>query len=287
MIKSVISLFSIITLLYSCQGSAKSNKDVITVTIEPLKYLTEQVVGDDFDINVIVPSGASPETYEPSPSNMRKFETSKLFISIGLMECEFDIIKNSKTKNNIAQIQLKDSINLIKGSCTAHNHSEHAHSAMDPHIWSSPRDVKTIISMIEKSASELKPQNKDRYIKNAQNFNQRVDSLDLYIKNKLSEVKQRYFIIYHPALTYYSRDYDLTQIVIENGGKESSGKHLKEIIDSGKNAKSIFYQSQFSKNSVESVCKEIGASAIEINPLAYDWLKNMYIITDSLYNSMK
>lgn len=286
MTKAIISLFSIIFLL-SCNNSVVSDKETISVTIEPLKYLTEQVVGNDFDINVIVPSGASPETYEPSPSNMRRFEKSKLFISIGLLECEFEIVKNSKTKNNIAQIELKDSIKLIEGLCTLHHHDEKdAHTSMDPHIWSSPVDVKVIVKMIEQSASKLKPENSDRYKENMQKFNLRIDSLNAYIKDKFATIKQRDFIIYHPALTYYARDYNLNQIVIEDAGKESSAKHLKSIIDNGRDIKSVFYQAQFSKSSVESVCKEIGASAVEIDPLAYDWLENMYIITDSLYKSM-
>lgn len=286
MFKTIFSILTISILLSGCNNSVSSGKETITVTIEPLKYLTEQVVGDDFDINVLVPFGASPETYEPTPANMRHFEKSKLFIAIGLMECEFEIVKNSKSKDNIAKIELKDSVELIEGLCTMHNHENHSHTVMDPHIWSNPSDAKIIVNIIEQNASRLKPENSERYKENAYKFNLKIDSLDLYIKDKFANIKQRDFIIYHPALTYYARSYGLNQISIEEGGKESSAKHLKSIIDGGREIKYVFYQAQFSKSSVESICNEIGAKAVEIDPLAYDWLKNMYSITDALHKSM-
>jgi zinc transport system substrate-binding protein len=38
-------------------------------------------------------------------------------------------------------------------------------------------------------------------------------------------------MIYHPALSYFARDYGLQQISIEEGGKEPSPAHLKDLVD--------------------------------------------------------
>ena len=90
------------------------------------------------------------------------------------------------------------------------------------------------------------------------------------------------FMIYHPALTYLARDYGLTQIAIENEGKEPSAKHLAHIIKQAENEglKHIFYQSEFPASSVEIICKDINATAVEINPLEEDIFTNIrHIVT--------
>jgi zinc transport system substrate-binding protein len=90
------------------------------------------------------------------------------------------------------------------------------------------------------------------------------------------------FMIYHPALTYLARDYGLTQVAVENEGKEPSAKHLAKIIEQAKNdgIKHIFYQSEFPASSVEIICKDIDATAVEINPLDEDIFTNIrHIVT--------
>ena len=57
-----------LSLFVACQSGSKKNteteKGVLTVTIEPQRYFLEQIVGDAFTINTLVPPGTSPETYE-------------------------------------------------------------------------------------------------------------------------------------------------------------------------------------------------------------------------------
>ena len=70
--------------LFSC-SSPKSSDDtrVITVSIEPLRYLTEQIVGDRFEVVTMVPKGSSPETYEPTARQMTDLSESILYIKVG------------------------------------------------------------------------------------------------------------------------------------------------------------------------------------------------------------
>ena len=85
------------------------------------------------------------------------------------------------------------------------------------------------------------------------------------------------FVIYHPALTYLARDYALTQVAVEHEGKEPSAKHLAKIIEQARaeGVKHIFYQSEFPASSVEVICRDLGATAVEINPLKEDIFENI------------
>ena len=67
----------------SCKNSSVQNnksegdKPVITVTIEPLRYFTEAIAGDNFNVISMVPKGSSPETYDPMPMNLTPTIPSK------------------------------------------------------------------------------------------------------------------------------------------------------------------------------------------------------------------
>ena len=278
--KRYISLLLLVIFTLSCNNS-NSSKEIITVTIEPLRYLVERISGDDFNINVIVPESVSPETHEITSSNMRNFEKSKLFISIGLLETEFNIVESAKKSHkDIKQVELKDHIHTIE------THSCSSCSDLDPHIWTSPKETRVAVKAIYDALIELRPEQKEVYTANYKALDSDIEKLDNYITDKFKDKPKGEFIIYHPAFGYFARAYNLEQIAIEKNGKESSIQYIKEIIERGKGVKTIFYQTQFESSTVASICKEIGAAPVEINPLKYDWLNNMYTITDALYNSM-
>ena len=74
--------------MYSCTAPDNAPQKGITVSIEPLRYVTEQIAGNDFDIRVLVPPGSSPETYEPTPEQMKQVANSLAYIDIGLIDFE-------------------------------------------------------------------------------------------------------------------------------------------------------------------------------------------------------
>ena len=110
----------------------------------------------------------------------------------------------------------------------------------------------------------------------------RIKELDRYVTQKINDRQLPYFIIYHPAFTYYARDYGIEQISIEHEGKEPSAKRISKIIKDAKekSVKYIFYQSQFPASSVEIIAKDIDAECIELDPLRADVLVNIKEITD-------
>jgi ABC-type Zn uptake system ZnuABC Zn-binding protein ZnuA len=77
-------------------------------------------------------------------------------------------------------------------------------------------------------------------------------------------------MIYHPALSYFARDYGLHQISIEEGGKEPSPAHLKELIDlcKAEDVRVIFVQPEFDKRNAETIAQQTGTKVVRINPLS-------------------
>jgi zinc transport system substrate-binding protein len=91
----------------------------------------------------------------------------------------------------------------------------------------------------------------------------------------------------HPSWGYYAEAYDLIQLPIEVEGKEVRAKSLVKLIEfaKSKNINRVFVQKQFNKNSAEIIAREIDADVIEIDPLAEDYIANLYYVTDAISKS--
>jgi zinc transport system substrate-binding protein len=82
-------LLAILTFLLSaCSYKTKNTKPIISVSILPQKFFVEKITGDHFEINVMIPPGASPATYDPTPSQLIELSDSKTFFKIGHIEFE-------------------------------------------------------------------------------------------------------------------------------------------------------------------------------------------------------
>lgn len=246
--------FAATLLLFACGAPTTQNTNNITVSIEPLRYITQQIVGADFTIQVLVPQGSSPETFEPTPSQMKQVANSSMYVSIGLLDFETNLghaIEDNMP--DVQQVKLSEGISLIAGNCShgdahdedahddhghaAHNdHTGHNHSSgVDPHIWSSPKAVRQMAKTLYNAIYARYPDS-TKYKVNYDLFVARIDSLDRQLTT-LFAGHPHHFMIYHPALTYLARDYGLTQISLENEGKEPAVEHVKRMVDTARKSK--------------------------------------------------
>ncbi len=253
-------------LLCGCGGNKnQSTQNTIYVSIAPLKPIIEGIVGDDYTVEVLVPAGASPETFEPTPKQFIALNKSKLVFGTGLLDFEKSLLEKVHDQSKV--INLSNGIQTIAGSCSHTHHGHHCHHGVDPHIWCSPKALK-IMAQNAYEAIKTNLSNK-KYHKNYSAINEKITALDNDVQTMCSSASLPYFIIYHPALTYLARDYNLEQVAIEDQGKEPSAKRIAEIIDRGRRngIKRVFYQSEFPRSCVAVIAEDIGAEAVEINPL--------------------
>ncbi len=265
-------LFSLLVISNLSTGCNRANSSQpgcdIYVTIAPLKYIVEQITGDDFSIEVLVPIGASPETFEPTPKQYIALNEAQMIFSTGLIEFETSLLGRLADKTRI--IDLSRNISLIAGSCSHHHHSaaEHQHG-VDPHIWTSPRELKT---MARNAYDAIMGQYPDstKYTAAYNRLAKQIEQLDEECRQQFATTTARAFIIYHPALTYYARAYGIEQIAVEDEGKEPSAKHIADIIEqaSAKGVKCLLYQKEYPQSVVEVLAEDTDLRPQEINPLA-------------------
>ena len=215
-----IPLLLIIVLLVSCNmgksGKSQDNeKPVIAVTIEPQRYFTEAIAGDKFDVISIVPKGSSPETYDPTPQQLVSLGDSKAYLRIGYIG--FEQVWMDRLIDNTPHIQIFDTskdIDLILGE--AHDHGDHQHAGgVEPHIWNSTNNALIIARNTYKALCQLDKENEAYYLNRYDSLCQRIMHTDSIIRKTLQQPgTTQSFMIYHPALSYFARDYGLQQISI-------------------------------------------------------------------------
>lgn len=273
-----ITLFAILLCNFvGCGNREIEVENCAVVSIAPLKPLVQEILGDDYEVIVLVPAGASPETFEPTAKQLQKVETARFVFGTGLLAFEQELL--NRVARNEQIINLSEGIETISGCCSHSHHHVHAHG-VDPHIWCSP---KSLIKMAENAYNAIIDEMDDStaYTERYNTLNTKLLELDKEVAEMCDKSAHKSFIIYHPALTYLARDYGLTQIAIENEGKEPSPKYLNNIILQARNdgVKHIFYQSEFPASSVNAICNDIGATAVEINPLDENIIDNIRHIT--------
>jgi zinc transport system substrate-binding protein len=277
--KRFLTLCCLIAIAVACNPVQKSEKAGITVSILPQKYFVERIAGDRFDIHVITPPGASPETYEPVPHQMKTLAESALYFANGYLMFEDHLV--DKLGNEIAakMINLSQGIDLIAGDIV--DHGDHVHLyGIDPHYWLAPNEVRIQAETILDAIKALDPDNSTEYEANFQEFIDDIDALDNHTRSLIAESKIRTFLIYHPAFAYFAREYDLNQVALEVDGKEPTVSHTKFIADLARQEgiNTILIQSQFNKAAAEVVANEINGNVELLDPLPEDWLENMYAI---------
>lgn len=257
-----------------------SHNKTLAVSILPVKYIVNSIVGDDFEITVLVPPGSSPEIYEPTPYQLMSISNAMLIFNVGLLDFEQELMKRfpANMKNKI--VDLSSGVNLLKGSCSGLNGNHHNHG-VDPHIWTSPKQLKIMTERAYSAISSLYPDSV-KYKDNYGILISRLDELDKKISESIENSNTKYFFIYHPALTYYANDYGIEQVSIEREGKEPSAEQLKNLIKLARNENidMVMYQREFSRNTVETIAGDIGAKAIMIDPLAEDIINSISNITE-------
>lgn len=288
-----LSVCLVILLGAGCSASrepAQTGKKPVTVSILPEKYFVEQIGGDRVTVNVMVGPGDSPHTYEPKPEQMAAISQSKIYFAIGV---EFEsawLDKIASASPAMKIVDLSAGIEKIPMSAylVATGGEEHAAGEMDPHIWTSPENVKIIARSIAAELAGIDKPNEKFYQSNLDAFLSDIERLQADITGMLDNLDSRRFLVFHPAWGYFAREFDLEEIPIEEGGTEPSASELGAIIDVARNEniRVVFAQPEFSAQIAKYIASEIDGQVTLISPLAENWLENLRLVAKAFEDNL-
>lgn len=281
----IISL--VILLMSGCSKNTdheeiNSGRLKIITTLFPQYDFVKEIGKDKVDVNLLLPPGVESHSYEPTPKDMVDIKNADIFIYTGeYMEPWAKKIADNIEGYNLIITDASEGVELLEG----HGHEEdehegheneedenedhaHDHSDKDPHIWLDPIYAQKMIDNITVALTKADKENKEFYIKNAEEYKKQLDLLDKEIAEALEKVNSKK-VIYggHSAFSYFARRYNLEFITPYKGFSPNAEPTPKMIIELIKNiedagVKSIFYEELIDPKVAKIISSETGAKMI-------------------------
>lgn len=300
------------TVTTGCQSETSNHSGIkVAVSVVPQKAFVEAVAGDLAEVVVMIPPGASPANYQPTPKALTDLSDSDVYFAIGVPTESVNIIPNMIEGTDLPVIYLNEAVDKVYDAryfgADEHDqeadfnddhedgddedddhedddHDEHEHDGRDPHIWLSPKRVMIMVEQIRDHLVELDQDNASVYEANAANYMASLESLDQYITDQFSQSEDIDFIMMHPSLGYFADDYGLHMASVEVDGKEATAQGLQAVIDFAleMDIHVIFYQTEFDYSQAETIADAIDGDVMEVDVLSEDYIDNMKLMTDTI-----
>ena len=258
---------------------AEAGRMAVFVSIPPQKFVVDNIGGKYVQAKVMLAPGQSPETFDPSSKKIESLSGAEIYFLIG--------VPFERTWSKTLQ-DVNPDIKMVK--CYSEEEDEWRHSGdYDPHIWTSPSNMKKIAEMIKDALIDKDPERKSYYENNYNHLISKLDTLDDYIRTTLAERRTDYFIVSHAAWTFYAREYGLKQIALESSGRETGPKSLARILNIVKeqNIHTLFVQEQYQTPVAQALAAEMNGSIKMLDPLAENYIENMMKVTDEIAEAVK
>ena len=267
--KRMMVVWLISLVVVACAGGAEpsptaSGRLLVAASIAPLADFARQVGDDHVQVITLVPPGASPHTYELTPSQVQQVARARLLVLNGVgLEYWADKLIESADNPDLIVVDTSQGIEVLAG--TAGEHSG------NPHIWLDPENAIVQVGHIRDALVQTDPAHADYYRANAERYIAELQALDREIASEIATWSNRQFIAFHPAWVYFARRYGLVQaaVIEESPGREPSPADVARIVETAKRigAKAIFAEPQFSPKAAQTIAEESGAQVLFLDPL--------------------
>lgn len=165
--KKFVLLIMLLALLTSGCADKGTEQDKLQVTASfyPMAEFARAVGGDKAQVTTLVPDGAEPHDWEPSPRDLTKIGRSQLFVYNGLVEPWAEQALEAVAERNVLAVQA--------GSGLYDNGSK-----QDPHVWISPKKAMTEVQRITEAFCEADAANAAYYQENSRKYLEQLQKLD-------------------------------------------------------------------------------------------------------------
>lgn len=250
----------------------------VVVSVPPLAFLAERLVGPERPVVVMVPPGASPALYEPTVEQMRAVSRASLYVAVGHPRFPFErgwLEQIAASNPDMPVVRAGEDCRMSPG---------------DPHLWMSPACVRRMVGVLAGALADRGGHPPDSLPARRRSLLAEVDRVDARVAALLGPHRGRAFLVFHPSLGYLAREYGLRQMSIQRGATEPGAGELARLIREAREAgiRTVFVQPQFSREAARLVARELTGGSVEtVNPLARDWAGNLVGIARRLAASFR
>jgi zinc transport system substrate-binding protein len=262
----------------------------VAASIGPLGDFCRKIGGGRVEVTVLIPPGASPHVFEPTPQAVAKATKARVLVYIGAgLDPWAERLLKTREGEYLVAIEATAGLPLITDldshagrkeapSASGHGHRsdnlperDHGHSQGNPHIWLDPVFAQDTCRRIAAGLIQADPQHRQTYDKNLGAYLGELKSLDQEIAQRVSTFSIREFVSFHPSFTYFARRYGLTEMgVIEIApGREPTPGHIRKIVKNIRRSgvRVVFAEPQLSSRVAEVIAREAGVRVLMLDPL--------------------
>jgi len=261
----------------------------VAATIFPLADIAKNIGGEYVDVFMILPPGASPHTFQPTPKDAADLSKTKLVFKIGHgLDDWVDSLAASTEQSTVITVDSDIQIRHME----AHDGEP---AGDDPHYWLSAANAKIIAKTIANELSAKDPAHKDAYSANLEAYTKLLDVLDTQIKNQLSSLPHKELIVFHDAWGYFADAYGLQIVGMfePSPGKSPAPQDIANLNNLVKQfgIKTIFLEPQLSDQSILPFTQDTGTQNVRIDPIGgtdqiNSYIKLMRANADAIYNAL-
>ena len=234
------------------------------------------VTGDESGVSMLLKPGAEMHDFEPSPEDIIKIKNADLFIYVGGESDEWvedllgdNEVPKEKTLRLMDLVELKEE-ELAEGMEEHERHDEEE-SEYDEHIWTSPVNAIKLVNGLKDKLSDIHPEQKDVYAKNASAYTSRLSEIDQKIRDVVAAGSKKELIFGDRfPFRYFTDEYGLNYYAAFPGCSEqteASSQTVAFLIDKIKSddVKTILKIELTSDKLAQSIADETGAKLMTLN----------------------
>jgi ABC-type Zn uptake system ZnuABC Zn-binding protein ZnuA len=276
-------LFGSLLFLFAFAGAQSPLK--VVVSLHPHYDLMRQLTGDAAEVTRLLPLGASPHTFEPTPQDvLRVAEADLIVMNGGIDEWLLGLVEASGTDAPVLELLQTLEFDPLGGEAHEEEHKgeapedeahegeahEHDHSGVNPHLWLDPLLMRDAVPLFVEALSEADPANAQRYTANGEALSGSLEALDVELTEILEPVGDAPFVPFHDAWPYFVARYRLNQVAVlePSPGREPSPGYIAEVLailgETG--ATALFNDVQLPPRPAEVVAESAGLELYTLDP---------------------
>jgi len=243
---------------------ADGDRPLVVASIHPIGDLVHILAQDLVRVEVLLPAGASPATFDVTPRQLRDLQDGSLFLMIGGGLDEWVSRLTVGSGGDAPQVRLSDGIPLMAGG--GHEGSG------NPHVWLDPILVRDhLVPRMTDALAEVVPEMAPVLDLRADLLADSLTRLDQEIRAALEPLNHRAFLSTHAAWSYYAARYGLEEagVVHSHPGQDPSSRELAHLIEEARDHRidCLFTEPQLGEVAVRALATELSLPTCMLDPL--------------------
>lgn len=284
---ATLFLFALAVAVVACgpdaPAASRGSRLQVVATTTIVGDVVKQVGGEAIELQVLLPVGADPHAFEPTPRDLARIAGARVIFAngAGLERFLDSLLANATAGAEI--VEVSEGIALRRaGEEPGHAESQentatpqhgHEHEGADPHVWTDPNNVIVWTRNIEAALSRLDGENAARYRANAEAYRAQLQALDAWVREQVAQIPEgnRRLVTDHEVLGYFAGRYGFQQAGTIFPGFSTLAEPSAQDLAALENAirahhvKAIFVGTTVNPNLARRVAADTGARLVSFH----------------------